>query len=87
MASNLRFDKIVSIIQFPALNFVLDNLGLSCYVPNNFYTQLLVMTLAPFAILGLMLLFGTDITVEFHTSNYAACFELKTSNGNSNLIA
>ena len=76
------FDVMFSLIKFPALNFILDNFGLSCYVPNNFYTQLLVMTLAPFAILGLMLLFGTDTTtVGFHKSNYAAYFELKTSNG------
>ena len=49
------FDIMFSIIKFPAVNFILDNVGLSCYVPNNFYTQLLVMTLTPICIIVLML--------------------------------
>ena len=48
------FKHLMLWLKIPALSFVIDNLGLSCFVETNFYTQLLITTIAPHALVAML---------------------------------
>ena len=62
------FKDMLLYLKLPALNFVIDNLGVSCFVPTDFYWQLVTTTALPLLFIGLIFLFNLVTKLDCATA-------------------
>ena len=48
------FPELLNVLNLPALNWAIDNMGVSCWLNTDHYSQLLTVTLAPPAFIVLI---------------------------------